>query len=68
MPEEDIPGWWRRNQALREQLELPDYEPPRFEDGRYTHEVVPEMERRFDCDIRFVGFDTEYPEDWAVEV
>lgn len=66
--EEDRPAWWTRNQALREALDLPVYEPPRFEDGVYTHAVVPTLERRYDCVIRFVGMDTEYPEDWEVQV
>lgn len=61
------PSWWQRNQALREQLDLPDYEAPRFADGRYTYRIVDDLEAEYGCVLRFVGFNTEYPDDWAVE-
>ena len=63
----DRPDWWDENQALRDRLGLPAYEAPRFEDGTYAHRVVGELENRFDCQLRFVGYNTEYPEDWVVE-
>ena len=63
----DRPDWWDENQALRDRLGLPAYEAPRFEDGTYAHRVVDRLEERFDCRLRFVGYNTEYPEDWAVE-
>lgn len=63
-----LPDWWRENRCLREEMGLPPYRPPRFEDDTYTHEVVPELEDQYDCRILFVGVDTHYPDDWSVEV
>lgn len=65
---EDRPKWWERNEALKREMGIPAYEPPRFADGTYVHEVVDDIESRFDCSIRIVGHDTAYPDDWRVEV
>lgn len=62
------PDWWVKNERTREELDLPEYTPPRFEDDVFTHEVVPELEGRFGCDIQFVGLDPRYPEDWYVRI
>lgn len=62
------PEWWERNATLKEEMGLPTYEPPRFKDGTHTHEIVAELEETHDCDVRFVGFDTEYPDDWTAVV
>lgn len=62
------PEWWETNQAIRDRLDLPEYEPPRLADGTYTHEVVPELERACDCTIRFIGVNTTFPEDWELRV
>lgn len=62
------PGWWAANEQLRQEMELPPYNPPRFDDGVYTHEVIPDFEDRYDCVILFVGVDPRYPEDWYVRV
>lgn len=68
-PAESRPEWWSHNETLRRQLGLPEYEPPRFEDGTYTHAVVPEVERAHDCTIRFrSAVNPEYPDDWRVVV
>lgn len=60
------PNWWTVNEHLRERMELPEYRPPRFIDGVYTHKIVPELEDQFDVTLRFVGFDSQYPDDWNV--
>lgn len=65
---DDRPGWWRENERLRAEMDLPEYRPPRFSDGTYTHEVTAPLERAHGCVIRFVGVNTRYPEDWAVRV
>lgn len=67
-PNGERPGWWEDNESIRSALGLPEYEPPRFEDGTYTHEVVPELEERFGVEIRFVGVNTDYGDDWAVRI
>jgi hypothetical protein len=67
-PAADRPDWWARNQRIREELDLPDYEPPRLADGTYTHEVVPDLEAEHDCTVRFIGINTTYPESWEFRV
>ena len=64
----DRPGWWDTNEAIRDRLALPEYEPPRLADGAYTHEVVPELEGVWNCRIRFIGVNTTFPEDWELRV
>jgi len=65
---DERPDWWARNEAIREELDLPTYEPPRLADDTYTHEVVPELEARHDCTVRFIGINTTYPEAWELRV
>lgn len=67
-PEKNKPEWWVENEELREFLDLPEYTPPRLADDVYTHEIVSELEERFDCELRFVGIDTRYPEDWELRI
>lgn len=62
------PAWWDENERLKRELDIPDYEPPRFSDGTYVHDVVDEFESAFGCTVRFVGYDTTYPDDWTVTV
>jgi hypothetical protein len=63
----ECPEWWAANQRLREQMELPEYRPPRFLNEVYTHEIVPELQDRFDVELRFVGYRSRYPDDFSVE-
>lgn len=67
-PDGDRPDWWARNERIREELDLPTYEPPRLADDSYTHEVVPDLEARHDCTVRFIGVNTTYPEAWELRV
>lgn len=62
------PDWWTENEELKEYLGLPPYDPPRFEDGTYLHDVVPDLEERFDCDVQLIGVNTEYLDDWEVRL
>jgi len=64
----DRPEWWETNEAIRDRLDLPAYEPPCLADGTYTHEVVPELEAICDCTIQFIGVNTTFPEDWELRV
>jgi len=68
VPATDRPDWWRENERLREDLDLPAYEPPRFADGTHTHEVTDRLERAAGCRIRFVGYNARYPDDWEVRI
>jgi len=65
---DDPPEWWTENEWIREEMGLPPYRPPRFEDGTYTHEIVPQLETEYRCSIRFASVNARYPEDWSVEV
>lgn len=65
---DDLPAWWRRNRRLKAELGLPEYEPPRFADGTYTHEVVPRLEAEFDCTVLFIGIDVRHLDDWEVRI
>lgn len=62
------PGWWLENERLKADLGLPRYEPSRFEDGVYTYTVVDPLEEAYGCDIRFVGVNPIYPDDWVVQI
>jgi len=64
----DKPDWWRRNERARAAMDLPAYEPSRFEDGTYAHEVVADLEAEYGCTITFIGLNVSYPDDWAVRV
>ena len=62
------PSWMAHNDGLRTEMGLPPYEPPQFEDGTPTHEVVTRIERECDCTVRFVGVDTRYGDDLDVRL
>lgn len=49
-------------------MDLPEYEPSRFEDGVYTHEVVQELEEEHDCTITFLSKEPRHPCDWEIHV
>lgn len=66
--ESSRPDWWRANERLRDSLDLPAYEPSRFADGPYIHEVRRTLEERFDCAISFRSTRAEHPSRWAVYV
>jgi len=66
--DEEKPDWWVKNQRTRRDMDLPEYTPPRFADGVYTHEVAPVLEAQLGCDIQFAGLDPRYPEDWYVRI
>ncbi|MHB9287914.1 hypothetical protein ACKVMT_12845 [Halobacteriales archaeon Cl-PHB] len=61
-------GWRRENEQLRESMGLPRYVPPRFAEGTPTHEVVPGLEDRLACSIRFCALNPTYPDDWEVRI
>ncbi|MEF8813290.1 MAG: hypothetical protein V5A55_05675 [Halovenus sp.] len=62
------PEWWRKNERLRERMDLPPYEPPRFEDGTPTFRVTDELESEYGCTIRFIGKNTSYPDSFLVTI
>lgn len=66
--EDEKPTWWKKNEQYKQRLGIPEYRPPRFEDSVYTHTVVAELEEKYDCTIRFVGIDSNYPDDWQVRI
>lgn len=64
----DKPDWWIANEEAKAAMNLPDYEPPRFRDGVYVHEVVPSLERKYDCEIKFLGINVDYLDKWEVRI
>lgn len=66
--DQEKPEWWLRNEEDRAALDLPPYEPSRFEDGTYLHEVVREIERKHSCEIQFIGVNTDYLDEWEVRI
>lgn len=72
MTEPDVeasrPGWWRENDRYKAALDLPPYEPPRFADGAYVHEVVEPLEERYGCGIQFIGVHVRFGDDWEIRI
>jgi len=62
------PEWWVQNEQLREEMGLPPYMPPRFENDIPTFRIIGQLEDQYDCTIRFRGINTEYPDDLTVTV
>jgi hypothetical protein len=62
------PDWWLENEQIRTEMDLPSYRPPRFADDVYTYEVTEPLEEECGCEIRFVGIDTRYGDDWSVRI
>lgn len=60
------PQWWAESAAVKNSLDLPAYDPPRFRDGVYIHEVVNPLEEAHDCDILVGALNPHYPDDWQV--
>ena len=63
-----LPDWWASNQRVKEDLGLPPYVPPRFQDDVYTHEVVRPLESDYDCAIMFIGVGVRHRDDWEVRI
>lgn len=62
------PEWWLENEKVREELGLPAYAPPRFQDDVYVHEVVDDLSASYGCSIDLIGVGTKYLDDWEVRV
>ncbi len=65
---QERPEWWLANEEDKATLDIPEYEPPRFEDDTYVHEVIPELEREHGCEIKLLGFNVDYRDDWTVRI
>lgn len=65
---DDVPPWWNENVEIREELDLPGYDAPKFEDDTYVHTVVEELESRYDCDIQFVDPSPSKVSTWEIRV
>lgn len=63
-----LPDWWRHAVLEHRRYGLRPYRPPRFEDGVLKYEVVTALEARLGVDLRFVGRNAAYGDDWTVEV
>lgn len=61
-------NWWRENELLREQMDLPPYQPSKFLDNVYTHKIINQMEKKHGIEILLVGRNTRYGDDWEIQV
>lgn len=64
----ELPRWWRRAIEEFEEHGLPQYRPPRFQDGVLKHDIVTQIESEFGVTIRFVGKNATYGDAWSVEI
>lgn len=66
----DKPLWWRKNEEIKDEYGSFsfEYEPSRFADNIYTHEIVDNIERTRGCEIQFIGVNTRYLDDWEVRI
>ena len=62
------PEWWKKNERLREEMGLPNYEPPKFSDGIFTHTIVSRLEEKYGCSIVFRSNQPRYPARWEIHV
>lgn len=65
---DDVPPWWDDNVEIREELDLPGYDAPKFDDGVYVHTVVEELESLHGCQIQFVQPSPSKGSRWEVRV
>lgn len=65
---DDLPDWWREAVEEFRKYGLRPFQPARFEDSTLKFEVVSELERDLGVDMRFVGVDARYGDDWIVKV
>jgi hypothetical protein len=68
MIDDSRPEWWAEIEQWKAEMELPPYEPPRFEDGTYAYEVVEALEDEHGCRVRLLGVNTHHCEDWEVRI
>jgi len=66
--EDEKPDWWRENESLRQEMNLPSYRPSIFADGSFTHTIIADIEAELGSFIRFLAVNPEYPDDWEVRV
>lgn len=65
---EPKPDWWTAAIEQHREYDLLPYEPPRLGDGVLKHRLVRRLEAAYDIDIRFVGVDVRYGDEWEIRV
>ncbi|POG54270.1 hypothetical protein [Haloferax marisrubri] len=65
---DDVPPWWDENVEIREELDLPGYDAPKFEDDVYVHTVVEELEANHGCNIRLVDPSPSKLSTWEIRL
>ncbi|WP_436348135.1 hypothetical protein [Natronorubrum sp. FCH18a] len=65
---DEQPSWWKQNEQLRAELDLPTYDAPVFTDETYVHEVVSALEEEYRCDIQFADPTPGADNDWEIRV
>lgn len=65
---ENLPSWWTEvNEEFIEHYDRP-FQPPRFSDGPYLHQIIAEIEEKYNIEISFITYDPEPNDDWEVIV
>lgn len=64
----ELPDWWREAIKEHEQFDLRPYRPPRFSDGRVAPPVLEDLRRRLDIDLKIMGMNVDYQEEWSVVI
>lgn len=64
----ELPEWWREAIHEYEAHDLRPYQPPRFDDGTLTHDVVSKLEAEHGVSIVFLGFNVKYRDDWTIRI
>lgn len=62
------PAWWVENEKIRHEMGLPIYDPPRFNDGIYTHKIIPKIESAHDCRIQFISHIETEERKWNIRI
>jgi hypothetical protein len=62
------PSWWQNNIKKFRESGLPPYRPPRFSDGRYSPEVISELESEHNISIQLRCINPQSRTDWEILV
>lgn len=63
----EYPTGWFEQARFRERYDLPPFQPPRFKEGTWVHDVVTELSSELDVKVEFVR-PKDKRGDWYVEV
>lgn len=64
----ELPDWWRARVEQFREHDLRPYRPPQFADEVLAPPLITALEEELDVDIRFMGFDVSFRDDWSLYV